>query len=167
MRLLKVKPFQETLRKGWCGPAVLKMVLQYYGINQTEMKLAKLSGATKVGGIDDKMIAMVLRLFGLKTKIKNNSNFFDVKKYLDKKIPVIVDWYTRGRRDYSDSAIADGHYSVVVGLDKKSIYLQDPEIGRIRKLAKDDFLRVWFDYSGDFLNSPKQMIIRQIIAVYK
>ena len=47
------------------------------------------------------------------------------------------------------------------------IYLQDPEIGKVRKLAKDDFLRVWFDYSGEALNSSKQMIIRQSIAVYK
>ncbi|TSC78555.1 MAG: putative fusion protein (N:peptidase-C:desuccinylase) [Parcubacteria group bacterium Gr01-1014_29] len=167
MKLLKVKPFQETLNKGYCGPAVLKMVLKYYGVNKTERELAKLTGTTKVGSTNDKAIAKVLHSCGLKAKIKNNSNFSDLKRYLNKGIPAIVDWYTKGRKDYSDSTVADGHYSVVVGLDKKFVYLQDPEIGKIRKLAKDDFLRVWFDYSGEFLNSPKQMIIRQSIAVYK
>ncbi len=143
------------------------MVLKFYDINKTERELAKLAGTSKIGGTDDKALVKVLYKFGLKTKVKNNSNFADIGKYLEKNIPVIVDWFTRGRKDYSDSAVADGHYSIVVGLDKKSIYLQDPEIGKIRKLAKEDFLRVWFDYSGEFLKSPKQVIIRQLIAVYK
>lgn len=155
------------MHKGYCGPAVLKMVLRYYGIEKSEKELAKLVGATKGGGTDDKAITRVLKKFGLTPKIKNNAHFSDIKKCLDKGIPVIVDWFTRGRKDYPDSAIADGHYSIVVGLDVKFIYLQDPEIGKIRKLARDDFLRVWFDYRGEFLRSPKQMIIRQYIAVYK
>lgn len=167
MKLLNIKPFQETLHRGWCGPAVLKMVLRYYGIEKSEKELAKLAGTTKNNGTDDKAIARVLKKFGLTAKIQNNTNLSDVQRYLDKNIPVIVDWFTRGRKDYPDSAVADGHYSIVVGLDKKYIYLQDPEIGKIRKLAQDDFLRVWFDYRGEFLKSPKQMIIRQYIAVYK
>lgn len=165
MKFLSIKPFQETLHKGYCGPAVLKMVLRYYGIEKSEKELAKLAGTTKNGGTDDKTIARVLKKFGLKSEIRNNTNLSDVKKCLDRGVPVIVDWFTRGRKDYPDSAVADGHYSIVVGLDKKFIYLQDPEIGKIRKLARDDFLRVWFDYSGKFLRLPKQMIIRQCIAV--
>lgn len=155
------------MHKGYCGPAVLKMVLRYYGVEKSEQELAKLAGTTENNGTDDKAITQVLKKFGLKSKIKNNGHFSDIKKCLDKGVPVIVDWFTRGRRDYSDSAVADGHYSIVVGLDVKFIYLQDPEIGKIRKLARDDFLRVWFDYRGEFLRSPKQMIIRRYIAVYK
>ena len=167
MKFLKIKPFQERLHKGYCGPAVLNMTLKYYGVNKSEKELAKLAGTTEIGGTDDKTLVKVFKKFGLKSKVKNNSSFADIKKYLDKNIPVIVDWYTRGRKDYSDSVVADGHYSIVVGLDKKFIYLQDPEIGRMRKLTKGDFLRVWFDYSGECLKSPKQMIIRQLIAVYE
>lgn len=167
MKFLSIKPFQETLYKGYCGPAVLKMVLRFYGIEKFEQELAKLAGTTKNGGTDDKALVAVFKKFGLKSKIKNNADFSDIQKCLNKNIPVIVDWFTRGRKDYPDSAVADGHYSIVVGLDKKFIYLQDPEIGKIRKLARDDFLRVWFDYRGEFLKSPKQMIIRQFIAVYK
>lgn len=167
MKLLNIKPFQETLYKGYCGPAVLKMVLRYYGIEKSEKELAKLAGTTKNGGTDDKAIAAVFKKFGLKSKIKNNAGLSDIQKHLDKNVPVIVDWFTRGRKDYPDSTVADGHYSVVVGLDAKFIYLQDPEIGKLRQLVRDDFLRVWFDYRGEFLKSPKQMIIRQFIAVYK
>ncbi len=167
MKFLKIKPFQETLHKGYCGPAVLKMVLKYYGVEKSEKELAKLTSTTQVGWTDDKALVKVLKKFGLKAKIKNNGSFSDIKKNLEKEIPVIVDWFTKGRKDYPETTVADGHYSIVVGLDKKFIYLQDPEIGKLRKLAKDDFLRVWFDYVGEFLSSPKQMIIRQLIAVYK
>lgn len=167
MKLLHIKPFQETLYKGYCGPAVLKMILEFYGIKKSEKTLAHLAGTTMEDGTNANQMQGVLHLFGLKTKIKNNSTFNDIKKYLDKDIPVIVDWFTRGRKDYSDSVVADGHYSIVVGLDTQFIYLQDPEIGRVRKIKRNDFLRVWFDFTGEFLHSSKQVYLRQTIAVYK
>lgn len=167
MKLLRIKPFQETLYKGYCGPAVLKMVLEFYGIKKSEKELAHLAGTTLEEGTNARQMQGVLRLFGLKTRIKNNSTFNDIKKYLDKDIPVIVDWFTRGRKDYPDSVVADGHYSIVVGLDKKFIYLQDPEIGKLRKIKREDFLRVWFDFTGEFLHSNKQVYLRQTIAIYK
>jgi len=90
----------------------------------------------------------------------------DIKKWLDKKAPVIVNWFTRGRKDYADSEVADGHYSVVAGIDEQFIYLQDPEIGKMRKIKRHDFMRVWFDFKGDYIK-PKELIIRQIIAIHK
>ena len=48
MKFIKIKPFQETLNKGFCGPAVLKMVLRFYGIEKSERELAKLAGVAKV-----------------------------------------------------------------------------------------------------------------------
>ena len=50
--------------------------------------------------------------------------------------------------DYTDADVSDGHYSVVCGLDDKNIYLQDPEIGSMRKLDREDFMTVWFDFTG-------------------
>lgn len=83
-----------------------------------------------------------------------------------KSVPVIVNWFTRGRADYESSEVADGHYSVVVGLDDTHIYIQDPEIGDMRKIERDDFLRVWFDFTGEYIKSD-ELIIRQIIAIYR
>ncbi len=100
-------------------------------------------------------------------KVKNNASLSDIKEWLNKGVPVIVDWFTRGRSDYGDSEVADGHYSVVVGLDKNNIYLQDPEIGGLRKIKRDDFMRVWFDFKGDRITTWKDMIIRQYIAIYR
>ncbi len=127
-KILKVKPFQETLNNSCCGPATLKIVFGYYGIDKSEEELAKVSGWDKDLGINDKAIKKAAEQLRFKIKIKNNSTFKDIESWLKKGVPVIVDWLTRGRNDYSDSAVPDGHYSVVVGLDDKFIYLQDPEI---------------------------------------
>ncbi|MEK7540941.1 MAG: C39 family peptidase [Patescibacteria group bacterium] len=164
--LLDVKPFQETLDADMCGPASLKIVLEYYGVNKSEEELAKIAGHKKKLGIDEKGIKTAAEKLGFKVKIKNNSSFKDIEKWLKKGVPVIVDWFTRGRTDYGDSSTSDGHYSVVMGLDDNSIYLQDPEIGEMRKLKREDFMRVWFDFKGEFLK-PNELIIRQIIVIYR
>lgn len=165
-KILKLKPFQEMLGSSMCGPASLKIVLQYYGVDVKEKELARMTGWNKDLGIGDKGIEKTAKSFGFRIKIKNNSSFKDIEKWLDKKVPVIVNWFTRGRCDYTDSDIADGHYSVVAGLDDKFIYLQDPEIGKIRKLKRGDFMSVWFDFSGKYIKS-NELIIRQMITIYK
>lgn len=165
-KMLKIKPFQETLNAGMCGPASLKILLSYYGIEKSEKELAKLCGTKKDLGTDDQGIKKAAESFGFKVRIKNNSSFKDIEKWLDKKVPVIVNWFTRGRVDYTDSDVADGHYSVVCGLDDNNIYLQDPETGKMRKLDKEDFMTVWFDFTGRYIKSD-ELIIRQIIAIYR
>lgn len=165
-KLLNVKPFQETLYHSYCGPATLKILFNYYGIVKSEKEWARRCRTDKKLGTDDKAIKKAARDVGFKVKIKNNSNYRDIQNWLNKGIPVIVNWFTRGRNDYPDSETADGHYSVVAGLDDKFIYLQDPEIGKMRKIKRYDFMRVWFDFKGDYLK-PNELIIRQIIAIYK
>jgi len=165
-KMLKIKPFQETLNAGMCGPASLKIVLDYYDIEKSEKELAKLCRHNKNMGVDDEKIKRVAGSLGFKVKIKNSSNFKDIENWLDKKVPVIVNWFTKGRQEYSESEVSDGHYSVVAGLDEKYIYLQDPEIGKIRKIKRDDFMRVWFDFKGKYIKVD-ELIVRQIIAIYK
>ena len=164
--LLDIKPFQETLNADMCGPASLKIVLEYYGINKSEEELVQLFKIKKGLGVDDKGIKTAVGKIGLKAVIKNNSSFKDIEKWLKKDVPVMVDWFTRGRTDYGDSSVADGHYSVVMGLDDIFIYLQDPELGAMRKIERSNFMRVWFDFKGEYLK-PNELIVRQLIAVYK
>lgn len=163
--LLPVKPFQETLHASMCGPASLKMVLAYYGVEKDEEEIALQCGRDPDLDTDDEGIKKAAESYGFKVEIQNEASFEDVQGWLDKKVPVIVNWFSRGRADYSDSEVADGHYSVVVGLDKENIYLQDPEIGELRIFTRDDFMRVWFDFTGEYIDSWEDMIVRQLIAV--
>ena len=165
-KFIKIKPFQETLYAGMCGPASLKIVLNYYGLEKSEKELAELCRVDKNLGVADKNIKKTAEQLGFKVIIKNNSTFKDIEKWLDKKVPVIVDWFTKGRQEYPESETADGHYSVVAGLDDRYIHIQDPEIGKIRKIKRNDFMRVWFDFTGHYLK-PEKLIVRQLIAIYK
>jgi ABC-type bacteriocin/lantibiotic exporter with double-glycine peptidase domain len=137
------------------------MILDYFGIKKSEKELAKLSGCTKAKGIEAKGLLKAAERLGLKGFIKDFSEIADIKKYvLKKKIPIIVDWF-------SPFFNPDGHYSVVVDIGKKNIYLQDPEIGRVRVLPIETFKRLWFDFPGEFLKSKKEIIIRRMLVIHK
>lgn len=164
--MLSLKPFQETLHSGMCSPASLKIVLEYYGVEKTEQELAKLCGVKDDLGTNDQGLKNAAEQLGFTVEVKNESTFDDIGQWLDKNVPVIVNWFTRGRTDYSDSDVADGHYSVVSGLDDDFIFLQDPEIGSMRKLAREDFMAVWFDFTGKYIK-PDELVIRQVISVYR
>ena len=165
-KLSNLKSFQETLHQGMCGAASLLIVLDYYGIKKSERELALMLNVDSELGTNSSNIKRVAEIFGLKVEIKSEGSFEDIEYWLDKKVPVIVDWFTRGRSDYPESEVADGHYSVVAGLDERCIYLQDPEIGKIRKITREDFMRVWFDFKGRYIK-PEELIVRQLIAIYK
>jgi predicted double-glycine peptidase len=161
---LPIQPFQETLYASMCGPASLKIVLGYFGVEKSEEELAKLCNVDRYLGVNDRDIVRVANMLGFSAVVKNNASFEDIEEYLRKNIPPIVDWFTAGRRDYADSDVPDGHYSVVCGLDRDCIFLQDPEIGKIRKIARDDFLRVWFDFQGECITKDA-LILRQLIIL--
>lgn len=155
MKLLKVKLFRQS--SGMCGPASLKMVLEYYGIKKSEKELAKMSGASTNHGVEARPLLTAAKKLGLKGFIKDGSTLNDVARYIMKNIPVIVDWFS----------VDDGHYSVVVGLDKKSIYLQDPELGGLNKIKKDVFYRAWFDFQGNYIKTPKDLILRRLLVIHR
>jgi ABC-type bacteriocin/lantibiotic exporter with double-glycine peptidase domain len=152
---------------GYCGPASLKMVLDFWGVAKSEEEVAVACRRDPDLGTDDESLKTAAESYGFEVEIENGASFDSVRKWLDQGVPPIVDWFTRGRSDYGDDAVPDGHYSVVVGLDDTHIYLQDPEIGGLRTLARDDFMRVWFDFTPAFITSWDDMIVRQLIAVYR
>ncbi len=165
--MLKVKPFAGTPFCGWCGPSTLKIVFDFYGLDLSEKTLVKMCGTTREKGTSLKQIEKVAKKFGFKVQVKDSSGFGDIAQWLKKGVPVIVDWFTRGRNDYDDFDVAGGHYSVAIGLDNKYIYVSDPEIGRVRKMERKDFLSVWFDYPKIYPKKQKDFILRRAIVIYK
>ena len=151
--MLDVKPFKQT--PGFCGPACLKIVLDYYGVEKSETELAKLSNCTKERGTSAENLVNAAKKLGFKAEIKDSCFLDDIKKYMDKKIPVIVDWFL------SD----EGNYSVVAGIDNENIYLLDPSLGHLRAINLNTFYRIWFDFPGTYLTKKEDIIIRRIIAI--
>lgn len=152
-----------------CGPATLKMLLMYWnmpGQERADTDLAHDIGTDPVLGISNAAFISSLKKFGLEADAKTYGSFEDIARWLEKKTPVVVDWFSPGRRDAVEGDMPDGHYSIVVGLDALHVYLQDPETGGLRTIERRQFLRVWFDFEGDILTSPHEMVIRWMAAVY-
>lgn len=169
MTLLPVDSFQETLHASACGPATLKMLLTFWnlpGKEKTDLELAKDCGTDPKLGTSNEAFIETARRFGLDAVVKDHAEFTDIAEWLEKKIPVVVDWFSPGRKDASEGEMPDGHYSIVVGLDAEHIYLQDPEVGGLRTIPREQFYRVWFDFKDDTITNWDAMVIRWMAAVY-
>ncbi|MBI9087443.1 MAG: C39 family peptidase, partial [Desulfobacterales bacterium] len=152
--MLNISPFRQ--KPGCCGPASLKMVLGFFGIKLTEKKLVEISGCSKSRGIGAEGLVRVAQELGFRAKIKDFSDLKDINEWVNrKKTPVIVDWF----------AFEGGHYSVVSGIDKENIYLEDPSLGHRRAMKLTTFKRLWFDFPNDFLKSKNELIIRRMIVI--
>jgi ABC-type bacteriocin/lantibiotic exporter with double-glycine peptidase domain len=153
--ILPVKPYRQS--PGQCGAACLKMVLSYYGIEKPEKAIVKLTKGSTAKGTSARQLVVAARKLGLRGSVKDDSSLREIAAFLKAGIPVIVDWFSAD----------DGHYSVVVGLDRKHIYLQDPEIGHLRTMSRETFLRVWFDFPGRFMKERSDLILRGMIVIRK
>ncbi|PIR72894.1 MAG: peptidase C39 [Candidatus Nealsonbacteria bacterium CG10_big_fil_rev_8_21_14_0_10_36_23] len=151
--MIKLKPFRQ--KPGLCGPASLKMVLDYYGFSISEAELAKLAGASKKKGASVEGLIKAAKHLGFQTFLKKKSSLNDLKYFIKRKIPVIVDWF------FED----DGHYSVVIDIDKKNTILRDPSYTKRRKLSNKKFLRVWFDFPGEYIKDSKDLILKLMLVV--
>ena len=154
--MINIVPFRQ--RSGYCGPASLKMVLGFFGVKISEKKLAQISGCTPSRGIGADGLVRAAQALGFRAKIKDFSDLKDINEWVNrKKIPVIVDWF----------AFEGGHYSVVSGIDKENIYLEDPSLGYRRAMKLATFKRLWFDFPNDYLKSKSELIIRRMIVIDK
>ncbi len=156
--LLNTPHFQETRNAGMCGPASLKIVCDYFDVPMTEKELATLCKTKSNLGTTGTQMLAAARLLDFKAKIKDRATFKDIEECLRRGVPPIVDWFS------AEGGIADGHYSVVCGLDSTHITLEDPEIGKRRRLTREDFLRVWFDYDTD-VPEKQDFFVRRMIVV--
>lgn len=163
--MLEIEPFKQS-DDSLCGPAVIKMVLNYNGIDAPENEIAERASHTYALGCDDHGMKRALESYGLNVVIQNFSTFDDINGWLSNKIPVIVDWFSGGI-DCDPTDTPNGHSSIVVDLDDEFIYLLDPEFAIVRSLKRDDFMRCWFDWRSPYIVSWEDMIIRQIMVAYK
>ena len=148
--------FQQS--DGFCGPASLKIALAHFGIEVSEKKLAKLSKCTSKLGATAGNLLKASNKFGVKGFIKENCNLSDLKKYLaNKKYVIIVDWFLED----------DGHYGVVTKMDKENIYLQDPDLGHMRAIRLDIFLRLWFTFDDAYMKTKSDLILRRAIFLHR
>jgi len=155
--VMELKPVLQS--PGLCGPAALRIVLEYYGMAASEEKLARLCLATKSKGTTAEGMIKAAKSFDLQVLLKDDSSIADLAYFVGRKIPVIVDWFDED----------DGHYSVVFHLDNESIFLMNSSsrISEAKEMAMplEKFLRVWFDFPGPFIKKKRDLVLRRMIVL--
>jgi hypothetical protein len=121
---------------GLCGPASLKAVLGFFGINIELSELAEKSKATKEDGVKSEGLLQAANIYGFDGEIKDNSSISELRSVIKSGIPVIVDWWKND----------DGHYSVVTDINNTELKLMDPESGSSVWINLDEFNSLWFDF---------------------
>jgi predicted double-glycine peptidase len=155
MSLLAV-PIIEQATDYSCGAACLASVLRYWGVwSGPEDQLYPLLGTTEEGTSGAAMV-QVAESFGLKVESRSNLSLNDLREYHRAGDTVILSIQAWG--DYhSDTDMEqvweDGHYVVLVGIDKSHITLMDPGVSQSSyyQMNCSDFIKCWHDFtdSGD------------------
>jgi uncharacterized protein len=79
----------------------------------------------------------------------------------DHPIPVIVD--IQAWREDRDTAWPDrwddGHYVVVIGMDERNVYFEDPSLeGQQGRIPRKEFVDRWRDYEGETPETGRKYI---------
>ncbi len=132
-----------------CGAQALQNVMTYYGIDAQGDELMDQLGTSAEAGTPPEAMIRVAQSYGFQVKSGANWSLNSVKQYVDSGTPVIVlvqawaerymtldDW----RRDWDD-----GHYAIIIGLNKDVLLFEDPATIRRTWLREREFLARWHD----------------------
>jgi ABC-type bacteriocin/lantibiotic exporter with double-glycine peptidase domain len=151
--------------RAMCGPACLKIVFRFFGNDVSERPIAKACRTSSNTGTTGSNLVKAAQRFGFDAELVDRSDFRTMAKWLRMGVPVIVDWMSTITPERGRAPMACGHYSVVCGLDSEYIVLQDPAIGRRRRVSRSSFLSVWYDFKLLFPKTADDLIIRRAIIV--
>ncbi|MFZ5365547.1 MAG: cysteine peptidase family C39 domain-containing protein [Patescibacteria group bacterium] len=133
-----------------CGPASLKIVMDYLRYPVSESYLTRLTKCSRKKGTDpENMIAAARKMRfvaedmrGLKPKL--------VKKMIRAGIPVIANYQL-------EPAIGEGHYAVIIGFSENEYVLSNPALDKGYEVVPiKEFQKNWYELED---NTVKQGII--------
>ena len=137
----KYHRFQK--RPGWCGPAVIQMILAKCGMRKPQAEISRDVYKNWWGTSQQMILAYLSRFFKL-VNFKDNATFSDISHHLEKGNLIIVNWW-----DDFDENDPGGHYSVVVDYDSRlvALILADPSNERpgIWTISENEFRPKWYD----------------------
>jgi len=135
-----------------CGAAAMLSVLSYWQVyDGNESSLYSGLGTTDQDGTDPLNMAKFAQSLDLEAEVKVNQTIADLYQGLLHKKTVILDiqaWGGTGTDpiDY-ENRWEDGHYVVLVAIDRAYLYFMDPSvIGGYAFMAKKDLVKRWHDY---------------------
>ena len=136
-----------------CGAAALQAVMSYYGLDKRERALMDSLKTNEDAGTSPENIVRVAGENGFKAIIKEGLTIEDLERAVRDRIPVIADieaWVGPRKAGFSwTDDWEDGHYVVVIGVDDRNVYVEDPSLlGTRGVIPREEFLDRWHDYEG-------------------
>jgi len=136
-------PYFKQEKSTTCGPACIRMVLEYNGIRISEKELEDIFETSWLGNTCEELASGVEKL-GLLSEVVENFTLESLKETLNRGIPIIA---------LLDPAVlygglqGFGHFVIIIGLEQNLIYYHDPDMGI--ELAKDVqfFFTAWEKFS--------------------
>jgi uncharacterized protein len=135
-----------------CGPSALKSVLSFFGHEVTEKELADDMNTNEKDGTANDNIVRVAKERGLKADLHKNMSFNKLKSVVNKKQPVIIAYQAWPEKETEgwEEGWNNGHYSVVVAVDNKDVYLEDPSVKDSKtRIPHEEFVKRWHDQDAD------------------
>jgi len=136
-----------------CGAAALQAVLCYWGIEAREDSLMRALGTNEEAGTSPDNILRVAGECGLQASIREGMTLEDLERSVRAGIPVIAD--IQAWRDAPEAGFPwageweDGHYVIVLGVDERNVYVEDPSLlGTRGVIPRAEFVERWHDYEG-------------------
>jgi len=142
-------------KKGHCGPTSLQMMFSFYGLVITQEAIAEAAGVQETISEDGSRIdqlnqAVELLAPGYVLLAKYNADIEDLETLVEEfGLPTGVEWQGMFV-DEKGKYFEEGHYSVVVGVDRdnESVTIVDPERKsalEAGKLSITDFEARWWE----------------------
>lgn len=161
---MRIRNFPESRQtfKWDCGANAMQSVLAYYGIDVGEKAIIKLAGSNFRNGTTVNGMKAVAKKYNFKFKA-GKMTADDIKKYLDKKIPVILllqAWANKNNVRW-EKDWADGHFVVAIGYDSKRFFFEDPAANTRTFLAYAELNKRWHDVEAN-----KKKITNWGLAMY-
>ena len=129
-------PYFEQKKDYTCGPAVMRMVAAFFGTHYTLEQLYEIASPDPDAGTRNKDMIKVAKKLGFSVYSKNKASIKDIKKFLNKDLPVIVNFIEpRGKEE--------GHHSLIVGITDREIIFNDPAYGQGFSMGIAEFLSRW------------------------
>ena len=132
-----------------CGPASIRMILKYLGVEESESNLARRCFTNPIGTLHYPVLwgfNHYLKKLHLKAKmVQNDPAVYErIKEALENNCPVLFIYSTI---DAFHPPTKCSHYSVIIGLDESSeiIFVANP-FGEIQEVALDEW---WAKFSHD------------------
>ena len=133
---MKISPLKQRDESD-CGPTSIHMAVQYFKLPYSFEEIAKISQYKKKEGLSNTDLVETSKKLGFAVRAKANATWGDLMRSNTPNNIIIVSWMKYGYM---------GHFSVVDTVEKDHIILADPENGKLEKMEKILFMRLWMDY---------------------